>query len=219
MSAAVTMSLENDVAVITVDDGKANAMTPEIFAALDAAFDEALQAKAVVLAGRPGRFSAGFDLKLIQAPDPTELVRAGGNLMLKLYAYPRPLVGAITGHAVALGAIIAMTCDTRIGAAGDFKIGMNETMIGMVLPQFGLIMARERLDSRRLTEALIQARLYTPEEAADIGYLDEVAAPESVVETAKARAAALAALPTETYAAQKLELRKATLARLKETMV
>ena len=136
-SEIVTIRRVDDVAVLEFDDGKANALGNDTIDALLAALDEVDgNADAVVLAGRPGRFSAGFDLKVMgSGPEAAQAMLARGvDLFLRLYLYPRPVVAACTGHAIAAGAIILMSCDLRVGTRGEFKIGLPEVTIGMPLP-------------------------------------------------------------------------------------
>lgn len=195
MSDSVQYELSDDVAVITFDDGKANALGHAAIDAINAALDRAeREAKAVVLAGRPGRFSAGFDLSVMQGgiDDVRALVRAGADLCLRLYAFPRPVVLACTGHALAAGAIILMSGDLRVGAAGEFKIGLNEVAIGMPVPHFAIELARDRLSRRHLTASTLLATIHDPQHALDAGYLDVVVAPDAVVDDARHRAAAFA---------------------------
>ncbi len=212
---SVTMELHESVALISVDDGKANAVNQTLLANLNNALDKAeADAKAVVLVGRPGRFSAGFDLKVLQGgsvDDALALVNAGGALALRLYSFPLPVVAACSGHAIAMGAFILLSCDTRIGVKGEFKIGANETAINMVLPAFARELLKARIDPRYHTQAAIQAKLYDPDGAATVGFLDEAVAPETLLDRAMAIAGDFTALPTQAYAGNKREMRQHTL--------
>src|SRR5690606_38722158 len=139
MSHSVQYELSDDVAVNTFDAGKANALGHAAIDASNAALDRAeIDDNAVVIATRPGRFSAGFDLSVMQGgiDDVRALVRAGAHLCLRISTLPRPVVLACTGHALAAGAILLMSADVRVGAAGEFKIGLNEVAIGMPVPHF-----------------------------------------------------------------------------------
>ena len=200
------------IAVLTLNDGKANAFGPNMIEAVNSLLSraQAEEAKAVVLMGRPGLFSGGFDLKVIRGDDP-EAARAmslgGARLMMRLYGFPLPLVIAATGHAVALGAFCLLTGDYRVGTAGDFRIGLNETAIGMSLPPFGLMLANERLSKRHLSRAAIAATMFTPDEARDAGFLDEVAPAEQVREAALEAARSFTQLDGAAYASVKQGLR------------
>lgn len=217
MTDPVTYELDGPIARITLDDGKANALShPLMNAALEALDRAESEARAVLITGRPGRFSAGFDLRGMMAGRDAaiDLLRTGARLFLRLFAYPRPVVIACTGHAIAGGALTLLTADRRIGAAGDFKIGLNEVAIQMTLPRLGVELARARLDRRHLTDATLCARLYDPEGAAAIGFLDATVAPDALLTTAAAEAQALAKLSTAAFAGTKLRLREATIARI-----
>ena len=194
-TASVATTISDDIATIALDDGKANAMSHAMIAAIHAGLDQAeAEAGAVVISGRPGRFCAGFDLAVMSdgADGPRELLRAGAELWVRLYLFPVPIVVACTGHALAAGAITLLAVDTRIGAAGDFKIGMNEVAIGMPVPRCAMELAKDRLSKRHFTAAVNHARIYDPEGARDAGFLDAVVPPESVLEAAHEHATNLA---------------------------
>lgn len=221
MSSPVTYSLEHDVATITMDDGKANAYGPTLIEALSEAFDAAeKEAKAIVLAGRPGVLSAGFDLKVMrEGPEATSaMVSAGAALLLKMYLHPLPLVIACTGHAIAAGALILLTGDHRIGIDGKSSIGLNETSIGMSMPPFGLEIARDRLDPKALSSAILAATLYGPADAKAVGYLDEIVAESALLDVARTTAKRLTTLDPRAYAQTKLYMRQATADRIKPTL-
>ena len=131
---------------------------------------------------------------------------------------PLPLVTAATGHAVALGAFILLTSDYRFGAAGNFKLGLNETAIGLALPAFGLELAEARLSRRHLTQATLLARLYAPLAAVDVGFLDEVVPGDSLRAAAVAKASELAKLDAAAFAASKQGQRGAAIARVLSTL-
>jgi len=221
MSGNVSLEIEGGIARVTIDDGKANALSPALIEELSETVDRAAdQARAVVLCGRPGRFCAGFDLKVMMAgPDAMRgLVIAGADLFLKLYELPRPLVIACTGHALAGGALLVATGDTRIGALGEFKIGLNEVRNGMSVPILAHELARDRLDPRHLVEAVLQARIYDPTGAVEVGWLDRAVEPAQVVPEAVAEAERLAGLAGSAYATTKRSLRRQTLAYIRDTL-
>ena len=208
---------QDDVACLTIDDGKANAVGFAFIEETNEALDRAgREAKAVVLTGRTGILSGGFDLKEVRkgADAAMELVDRGSRLMLRLFSLPQPLVIACSGHAVAAGAFLLLAADTRIGVSGDFKIGLNETTIGMTLPNFGLELATARLSKRYLTAAVIHANLFDPMGAKAAGFLDEVVSADVLLERAMTAAQALALLPAEAYAGNKLAVRKAAIDRI-----
>ncbi len=174
-ASAVSLDLDGDIAVIRIDDGKANALSHAIIADAQEALRTArTEAKAVAIIGREGKFSAGFDLTTMKA-GPTQardLLKAGADFGHAMYVCPIPVVIGCTGHALAMGAIALFCADVRIGAEGPYKIGMNEVAIGMPVPRFAIELARDRLSKRHLNAAVNLARVFDPAEAVDAGYLD-----------------------------------------------
>ncbi|MEM7160035.1 MAG: crotonase/enoyl-CoA hydratase family protein [Myxococcota bacterium] len=222
MSDFVRYERDDHVATLTMDDGKANALGPDMIAAVDAALDRAENedAQAIVLAGRPGRFCAGFDLRVLTsgADKARPLVMAGSALFTRLYGFPRPVVAACTGHAVAGGALLLLGADHRIGARGSFKLGLNEVAIGIELPVLVREMAAARLDNRYHTEALLFGTLYDPDDAVSVGYLDESADDDELRARATARAKELTKLPRRAFAASKGNLRGPAIERIRANM-
>lgn len=207
---APTYALDDGLAVITLDDGKANAFGNDTLGVLEGLLDrvEADGARALVLVGRPGRFSAGFNLAEMTASDESmrALVARGARWWLRLYGLGIPTVAACTGHALAGGAITLLACDVRIGADVPCKIGLNEVAIGMPLPIFAVEFARDRLTKASFLRS-ITGTTYDPEGAATVGYLDRVVPADDVVAEALAEARALAALRTGAYARTKTNAR------------
>jgi len=213
--------ISNNVAIIGMDDGKANAVGHNFIDQMNDALDQAEKAaNAALITGRAGVFSGGFDLKeFAKGPEATtELVNKGAAMLLRLFKHPQPVVVACAGHAVAAGAFTLLAADTRIGVSGPFKIGLNETAIGMTLPTFGLQLAAARLSKRLHTKATIQGHLFGPEEALDAGFLDQVVSPEVLIDTAFSVAVELAQLPTEAYAANKLAVRAPYIAVIESSL-
>jgi len=199
----VRYTLHDRVAVLTLDDGKANALSPTTIAALQATLDRAeREAAAVLLVGRAGRFSAGFDL----------------NVMTGDLGGVRALVTACTGHALAAGALLLLAADLRLGARGQFRIGLNEVALQLTLPVFAMELARDRLATRLFTASVTQARIFDPEEACDAGFLDLLVPPDELLDTALAHARRLAALPDPAFARTKLRERGATVDRIRATL-
>ncbi len=192
----VTTTITDGVAVIDLDDGKANALGFAVLDGLDAALATAEaddSARSVAIIGRPGRFSAGFDLSVMTSgPGPArEMLGRGAELGLRLYTFPKPVVLGVTGHALAMGAILLCCADMRIGADGAYKIGLNEVAIGMPVPAFAVGVCETRLALPAFTRAIQLARIHTPAEAAAAGFLDEVVADDEVRDRAIATAADL----------------------------
>ena len=221
MADLLTYALDGSTAVVTMDDGKANALSNEMIDQLLAALTRAEgEAKAMVLAGRPEKFCAGFDLKVMMSgpANATALLTKGSELLLRLYAAKVPLVIACTGHALAGGALVVLTGDLRIAAAGAFKIGLNEVQIGLPVPVLAMELARDRLVKPELDRATLMATIYSPEDAELAGYVDAVVAPGELLATAKAEAARLGAFSQQAFRATKQRLRGQTLKYIRESM-
>jgi enoyl-CoA hydratase len=183
----VRYELDGDVAVIRIDDGKANALSHTVIDAIEASLHRAnAEAKAVVLVGREGKFSAGFDLKTMTAgPEQAiGLLKAGIELAHSVFLSPIPVVIAATGHGLAMGAILLMAADLRIGAEGPYKIGMNEVRIGMPVPRSALAFAENRLARTELVQSIQLATVYDPAGAVATGFLDQVVPLDQVEATA-----------------------------------
>ena len=211
MADALTYRLDGDVAVVVFDDGKANVLNGSTIEAFHAALDRAeREAKSIVLVGRPGRFSAGFDLSVMgsNVAAMRDLVRAGVELFLRIWEFPRPVVMACTGHAIAAGALLLLTADYAVGVEGDWKIGLNESDIGMPLPILGVELARARLTPRAFTRAALHAELYDGDGAAAVGYLDAVVSADELLETATDVASRLARFETSGYPLSKQRARR-----------
>lgn len=207
--------------MIRMDDGKANALSKEMVDAVLAALTRAEgEANAVVLAGRPDKFCAGFDLRTMMSgpANATALLHHGSSLLLSLYGTPLPLVIACTGHALAGGSLVVLTGDVRVAAAGAFKIGLNEVAIGLPVPVLAMELARDRLSIAELPHATLGARIYSPEGAVVAGYVDEVVPADQVIARATAEANRLGALPKGAYRATKLRLRRKTIEYIRATL-
>ncbi len=211
----VSVVRNDGVHTITLDDGKANALSPNNQAAINAALDDAeSDGAAIVLAGRPGLLSGGFDLKVLQAGgvDAVNMLRGGFQLSHRLLSFPRPVVIACTGHAVAMGCFLLLSCDTSVAAAGAFRLVANEVAIGMTMPNPALALLRNRLTPAAYQRSAILAEPFSPDAALAAGFVDQVVEPDLVLSTAQSAAAALATgLNPEAHLATKLRTRKGLL--------
>ncbi len=210
------------VALLTLTDGTAHALSPAMGAAVNAALDrvEREAAGAVVLTGRSGRFSAGFDLSVMTAGLDAlfSLVKSGAELALRLYEFPRPVVIACSGHALAAGAVLLCSADLRIGVAGPFKLGLNEVAIQLPLPIFAMELARARLSPRWFTRSVTQAHIFDPAGACEAGYLDAVVSVETLLDEAVGQAIRLAALPDPAFRLTKQRERAASVAHIRASL-
>ncbi|MGB8332453.1 MAG: crotonase/enoyl-CoA hydratase family protein [Polyangiales bacterium] len=221
MSKLVSYECSGGVGTITMDDGKVNAMSMAMMGELNAALDQAQADRAVVLwTGRPGVFSAGFDLAVFkQGAEPLrEMLRAGAELNLRVLSFPTPLVVACSGHAIAMGSFLLMSTDVRIGVEGPFRIGMNEVAIGLTLPYFAVEIARQRLNPAYLNRAANLAEMYSPAEAIAPGFLDRVVPPDQLLDDARKTAAALCKLDMTAHIGSKLRVKAPALKALREAI-
>ncbi len=218
MAPLLTYRLEGSVATITMDDGKVNALSPAMLAELGEALDRAVADRAVVvLTGRDGVFSAGFDLKVLRAggPEAEGMLRGGFELCERLLSFPTPVLIACNGHAMAAGAFVLLSADYRVAAAGPFKIVANEVAIGLTMPWAAVEVCRQRLTPAHFNRAVNLSELYAPDETAvAAGFVDRVVAGEDLAGMARATAEGFAALDLDAHAASKLRVRKQALEAL-----
>jgi enoyl-CoA hydratase len=217
----VRYELADSIATITLDDGKANVLSLERFAELNDALDRARADRAVVVfAGRPGVFSAGFDLAVLGAggAKSNRLVRTGFELAERILAFPAPVVVACTGHAIAMGVFLVLAADYRLGALGEHKLGANEVALGITMPHFGVEICRQRLAPAHFHRAVALAEMYRPEEAVAAGFLDRVVPAAELAEAARALALRLTALDLDVHAASKRRARDASLRAIRDAI-
>lgn len=211
MTALVSYFLADGVATITMDDGKANVVSAQLLTELNAALDRAEADKAaILLTGRKGMFSGGFDLKVLMAGGPPafDLLMAGFRTADRILKLKTPVVAAVTGHALAMGVFLAAASDYVVAANGAYKIGANEVAIGLTMPRSVLEICRNRLAPAYLNRAMITSEIFTPMEAVKAGFVDSVASEESVMQEARAVAIRFAKLNRPAYAATKHRVRE-----------
>jgi enoyl-CoA hydratase len=206
----VRYELEGNIARITMDDGKVNALSPEMLQGIDAALDRAAADRApVVLRGRDGVFSAGFHLPTLRAggPDARDMVGAGFELAVRMLSFPLPVVVACPGHAIAMAVFLLQSGDYRVGAAGPYKITANEVALGITMPHAAIEICRQRLAPAHFNRAMINAEVYSPDDAVDAGFLDRVVPPSELDRAAREVAIELGRLDQDAHAATKLAVR------------
>jgi enoyl-CoA hydratase len=211
MNELVLYSLTDGVATLTLNNGKVNAFSPELIADFNRALDQTEQDSAVVIVtGRPGILSGGYDLKImLSSPkNAIDLVAAGSTLARRMLAHPFPIVLACPGHAVAKGAFLLLCADYRIGVDGPFNIGLNEVKIGMTMHQVGIALARDRLSTPAFQRAVINAEMFTPQAALTAGFLDQVVPAEQLLSVAAEVARQLKQLNMTAHKNTKLKVRK-----------
>lgn len=214
MSELVSYRREGAVAVIEMDDGKVNAVGLPMIAALNAALDRAeSEGAAIVLTGRAQTFCGGFDLRVMKSAglDTLKMLRGGFELSARMLAFPRPIVVACNGHAVAMGAFLVLSGDYRLGARGPFKLQANEVAIGMTLPRAAIAICRQRIAPQHLDRVTLLSEAYDPEGAVAAGFLDRVVDAEALLPEALAIAERLATgLDATAHARTKARLRADT---------
>ena len=218
MAELVSYQLHDSIAVVTLDDGKVNVLSRQMLRDIDVALDRAVADGAtVVLTGRPGVFSAGFDLRVLRAggEEALALLRAGFELAARVLSFPEPVVIACTGHAIAMGAFLLLSGDYRVGAAGPYKITANEVAIGLTMPRPAVEICRQRLAPAHFNRAVVNAEVYPPEAAAVAGFLDRVVGEAQLADAARDVAQQLRALDRHAHAATKLRARGKTLAAVR----
>ena len=217
-----TLTTDGDVSIITLNDGKANVFSPEMSKAVSSLLDQVPEDKgSLMITGRPGIFSAGFDLKIISSGDSdavASMVKAGFTLLARIYNFPRPVIAACSGHGVALGAFLLCCADYRIGAKGQFIVQANETRNNMSIPTPILEISKSRIAKTHWYRAILNAEAYPVENAIEPGYLDEVTDAENLMNRAMEVANDLATLGHPHYKITKDLDQKETLKRINDAI-
>ena len=217
----VHYDLHGGVATIRIDDGKRNALSPEVLRELHAAFDRAETDKAtVILTGRDDVFSAGFDLKVMKRGGATALrmLRAGYRLPARVMAYPYPVIAACNGHCLAMGVFLMLSADYVIGSKGDYRIAANEVAIGMTMPRVAAAVLQHRLTPAAFQRAVTLSEYFDVETASEVGFFDEIVDPTALMSRAAALAADLNGLDRHAHTASKRRIRAATLRRIRRSV-
>ena len=218
MGDLVSYRIDDGIACITMDDGKANALSLRMLTEVGAAFDRAAADNAVVvLTGREGRFSAGFDLGVLSTggSEAVAMLRAGFDLAERILSFPRPVVVACNGHAVAMGVFLLLAGDYRVGTSGPYRIAANEVAIGITMPRAAVEICRLRLTPAHFNQAVLLAEPFSPDEAVTAGFLDCVVPADELHDAAHTTATRLAALDMTAHANTKLRAREDVLAALR----
>ena len=206
-----TLSVRDGVAVVTMDDGKANAVSLTMQEAVNAALDEAERAGLpVVLTGRTGILSAGFDLKTIAAggQPAVDMLHGGIELAIRLLSFPTPVVVACNGHAIAMGVFLLLSGDWRIGVRGDWRYTANEVAIGMTMPHSTIEILRNRVTPSALNRSVLLAEVFTPDNGVENGFIDSVVdTPDELLPAAIDFARSTSALDAAAHRHSKMRLR------------
>ena len=215
---SVQYSLQNQVATIRIDDGKRNALSPELLRGIYQALDRAETDRAsVIMTGREDVFSAGFDLKVMKrgGRNAIRMLHAGYALTARVLDYPHPVIAACNGHALAMGVFLMLSADYVIGSRGDFKIAANEVAIGMKMPRVAAAMLRHRLNPAAYQRAVTLAEYFDAESARNAGFFDEVVDPAELKSCAETRAEEFLGLDQEAHTASKRRIRAALIRKIR----
>ena len=217
-----TYELRDGVGIITMDDGKANAISVAMQNAINAALDQAEKDNVpVIFTGRPGFLSAGFDLKTIAAGgQPTvDMLNGGLELAIRLLSFPTPVIAACPGHAIAMGIFLLQCCDYRIGVNGKFRYTANEVAIGMAMPFSTIEILKQRLTPSAVSRAILLAEVFTPDNAVQNGVIDLIVDEAELMTTAMEFAKSTSALNAMAHSVSKKRLRAPIIAAIREGLV
>lgn len=220
MPELIDFKVEDRVATIIMNDGKANIMSLEMLSALAGAFEQARLADAIVVlkSGLPKTYSAGFDVKQLGLGDPeasVNMLRAGAELVLTMLQHPHPVVSVCEGHAYPMGAFLLLSSDLRVGATGEYRIGLNEVAIGIAVPDFALAIARSRMPISWLNRTALLGQMFQPADAVKAGFLDMLSPPDSIDNLVGEICDQLLTIDHAAHHSTKLRLRGETIASIR----
>ncbi len=221
MTELVSYSEKNRYALLTIRNGKANAISHDVIDQLNQCLDQAEKDnKVVVITGREGIFSAGYDLSVMKQSMEAamQLVEKGSTLSKRLLSFPTPVIVACSGHAVAKGAFMLLSADYRICVDGDYKIGLNEVAIGMTMHNVGIELARARLAPVYFNRSVINAEIFNPEGALEAGFIDLVVKGKKFEKVVDKIAKVMSSLDMQAHRNTKLKARAALLELLDKSI-
>jgi enoyl-CoA hydratase len=197
-SESVHYSVQNQVATIRIDDGKRNALSPQVLREIYQALERAeADGAIVILTGRESVFSAGFDLKVMKrgGMNALRMLRLGYALTARVLSYPFPVIVACNGHSMAMGVFLMLSADYVIGSRGDFKIAANEVAIGLTMPRVAAAMLKHR------------SEFFDVDSALSAGFFDELVSPDELLPRAAAQAEEYKGLDQKAHAVSKRRIR------------
>jgi enoyl-CoA hydratase len=207
---SVQYSQKDQIATIRIDDGKRNALSPQVLKEIYQALDRAESDRAIVImTGRESVFSAGFDLHVMKRGgiNALKMLRAGYALTARVMAYPYPVIAACNGHALAMGVFLMLSADYVIGSRGHFKIAANEVAIGLTMPRVAAAMLRHRLNPAAFQRAVTLSQYFDVDSALNAGFFDELVDPQNLIPKAEACAEEFKKLDRRAHAATKRRIR------------
>jgi len=204
MSAKIaTLTNKDDISIITLDDGKANVFSPKMIQDVNECLDKVpTESGALIITGRDGMFSAGFDLKIISSGNiqaTMDMSLSGFKLLSRIFSFPRPILAACSGHGIALGTFLLCCCDYRIGVKGDYMIGANEMRTNMVIPIPILELISHRVTASHKYRAILGAEMYSIQDGVEAGLVDEIVDSKDLMEAAMLKAKDLASMGHPSY--------------------
>jgi enoyl-CoA hydratase len=214
----IQYNLKDQVATIRIDDGKRNALSPEVLREIYQALSRAESDKAIViLTGRESVFSAGFDLKVMKRGglNAIRMLRLGYALTARVLAYPYPVIVACNGHCMAMGVFLMLSADYVIGSRGDFKIAANEVAIGLTMPRVAAAMLRHRLNPAAFQRAAILSEFFDVDAALTAGFFDELVETAELLPRAASRADEFVKLDLRAHAGTKRRIRAALIRKIR----
>ena len=198
-----TLTKKDDISIITLDDGKANVFSPKMIQDVNECLDKVpTESGALIITGRDGMFSAGFDLKIISSGDmqaTMDMSLSGFKLLSRIFSFPRPILAACSGHGIALGTFLLCCCDYRIGVKGDYMIGANEMRTNMVIPIPILELISHRVTASHKYRAILGAEMYSIQDGVEAGLIDEIVDSKDLMEAAMLKAKDLASMGHPSY--------------------
>ncbi len=215
---SVQYSLQNRIATIRIDDGKRNALSPQVLREIYQAFDQAESDRAtVIVTGRESVFSAGFDLNVMKRGGfkALRMLRAGYALPARVLAYPYPVIAACNGHSLAMGVFLMLSADYVIGTRGDFKIAANEVAIGLTMPRVAAAMLHHRLSPAAFQRAVTLSEIFDVDAALDAGFFDTLVDSDDLMTSAENRAIEFEKLDLQAHAASKRRIRAALIRKIR----
>jgi len=200
---SASLDQQDSISIITLDDGKANVFSPTMIDAVNECLDKVpTESGSLVIKGRDGIFSGGFDLKVLQSGNNKliqEMTLGGFKLLSRIFSFPRPVIAACSGHGIALGAFLLCCCDYRIGVKGEFMVGANEMRTNMVIPTPILELIRFRVAQTHKYRAVLGAEMYNLDTAIEVGLIDEIIEPEKLNDRVMEKAKELSTMGHPSY--------------------
>lgn len=215
---SVHYSVQDQVATIRIDDGKRNALSPQVLRQINQAFDRAESDRAsVILTGRESVFSAGFDLDVMKrgGVEALGMLRAGYALPARVMAYPYPVVAACNGHSLAMGVFLMLSADYVLGCRGEFRIAANEVAIGLTMPRVAAAMLRHRLNPAAYQRAVVLSEYFDVESALAAGFFDELVDPVDLIPRAETLADEFGKLDSRAHTDSKRRIRAALIRKIR----